>query len=236
MFQIYTMPSEVKSVSKTGYPVLTGIHPQTDNVIMRWGLSNNRNSEFKKVINPGAAIALNCDKPAALEMMSKVVSTPTRFKEEIPQGALAVLRPRSHCGGEGFNVVRGKRKIGDDSYATRFIKTKVEYRVWFAWGEMICARRVCPKNKKAGQYPCRSEWGYRFRKVPERLKTLVPIAAHAIGLETGAADILFKKNRFIFLELNSAPTIDDRRIANFYKHAIANGVKARFGIKVTPTP
>lgn len=52
-------------------------------------------------------------------------------------------------------------------------------------------------------------------------------AVKVIGLELGAADVLYdpKTRKYFFLELNSAPTLDNERILTFFQKAIHDKFK-----------
>jgi hypothetical protein len=169
MINILTIDSEYDSACRLGFKTTTYINKHAedfDNEInIRWGNSHllldkeNKEVDFKNVINPGLIISANCRKHEALKKMSAVVHTPKMFEEAVPDGLLVVVRPVEHAGGSGFSVKNGPLTLEKGhEYATQYIKTKTEYRVWFINGKTLCAKRVCSKDKS--KYPCRSEWGY----------------------------------------------------------------------------
>lgn len=236
MIKIFTIGSESKSAEKLGFPVFLSEMDRIDDhdkdIIIRWGFSyklydkNDQYKEFSKVINPGSKIELNCRKNEALKLLSQVVKTPHIFDKAVPAGKLAVVRPTSHTGGAGFNVMQGPIKLDEWQYSTEFIKTSTEFRVWFAGNKTLCARRVT--KKQIPQYPCRSNWGYKFCKISDRLHRDTLLAKDKIGLELGAADVLYYRNNYYFLELNSAPTLDAKKLVTFYKTNVLKLVKEKF--------
>ncbi len=243
MISILTIGSEFESAQRLGWP--TSIYHKeylsnykADEIVIRWGNSSplydkdGNGLDFPNVVNPASAIAFNCEKNLALEAISKVVLTPTQYKEKVPSGIQAVVRGTSHSGGKGFNVMKGPVKIADWQYATKFIRTKTEYRVWFCGDKTLCAKRV---TKKAVKYPyCRSTWAYRFCKITKELHEQTLKAARAIGLECGASDVLSYRGKYYFLENNSAPTVDHRLIKNFYRGALPILVRKKWPKAVIP--
>lgn len=242
MIKVITIESERKSAEKLGWPTYSSPHFYVDDcendVIIRWGYGAelyNRQmklQEFTNVINPSKAIALNCDKNKALQKLASVVNTPKIYLKKVPKGKLVVYRSTSHTGGNGFNVQRGPIKIEMGRYATEFINTKTEFRVWFANGKTMMARRYTTnKEKLKAKYQCRSSYLYRFyKKVPKSLHDQVLKAANVIGLISGAADILYYRGKYYFTELNSSPSIDDSKgmLVKFYKNNLLNFIKKKF--------
>lgn len=236
---VFTIDSELASAQKLGYETCCYIddyvNAYDNDVIIRWGNSSKvydstgSYREFRNIINPSSAICLNCTKPVALRKMSRVVNTPAIYKVRVPKNKLVVLRPTTHTGGNGFKVVKGplELRIGRE-YATDFIPTKTEFRVWFIGNKTLCAKRVAGKYNEVTEYPCRSNWGYSFCDVHPILHRDTILAAKAIGLDVGAADVLYRKGKFYFLELNSAPTIDDRKILKFFTSNFDKFIKGKY--------
>ena len=241
MLKILTIDSELYSANKLDFPVhtylfnnLVGMY-DTD-VWIRWGngecLFNKEGKavDFKNVINNKDSIYLNCSKEEALEKMAEVVNTPKIYKKYIPPNKIAVIRPICHTGGSGFCIKKGKLKIKDGLYATSFIRTSKEVRVWFCGQYTLMARRVTSNPSKIrAKYKCRSSWAYRFYdKVSDKLHDMTLAAAKKIGLECGAADVLYYQDKYYFLELNSAPTIDAKELISFYRDGIVKLAKQKF--------
>lgn len=221
------------------------------NVVVRWGCSwrlydadNGIDRDFDRVINSAAAIRRNCNKPRSLHLMEQVVNTPkvysygwdvggVRKDIKIPKGEHVVVRDKEHQGGNGFQVKRGPFILPREQHATLFVETKQEYRVWFCGNKTICAERTSryPHVLKR-RFPCRSLWNYIFHSsTPQKLHDDTLKAAAAIGLDFGAADILYKDGKYYFLELNSAPTCDREQLVEFYKNGILEIAKTKKGDK-----
>lgn len=226
---VLTIDSEYNSAVRLGFPTYKYIPSYDENfkdsLVIRWGNSttpydkSGKNIEYKNVINPSKAIYLNCHKNKALETLSSVVLTPKIFKNQVPKGKLAVYRNQEHSSGKSFTVQKGPFKIDEYRYATEFIKTDKEFRVFFCNNKTMMCRRVTYRaDRLKEKYPCRSLWTYSFyKKVPKKLHKQVLAAARAIGLQTGGADILYKNRNYYFLELNSACSLDHKKIISFYK-------------------
>jgi predicted ATP-grasp superfamily ATP-dependent carboligase len=237
MINVFTINNEYDSACRLGYQTFTYrdnyVEEYDSNVNIRWGNSglllnkNGNEVDFKRVINPAHNISFNCRKNKSLKKLAEVVLTPKIYEENVPDGELVVVRPMEHAGGSDFSVKTGPftLEIGYQ-YATQYIKTKTEYRVWFINGKTLCAKRACSRDKS--KYPCRSEWGYIFCPITKQLHDDTVRAALHIGLEVGAADVLSKNGHYYFLELNSAPTIDMMRIERFYKRNLVKLIAKKF--------
>ncbi len=237
MITILTIGSEYRSAVKIGFPTTTDWYEDISqcnpkNVVIRWGNSGmfedakDNEIDFARVLNPGKAIHTNCHKNLALELMAKVVNTPTQYKEKVPNGISAVVRHTNHSGGNGFNVLQGPLKLKLGQYATKYINTKTEYRVWFCGDKTMCAKRVT-KAKVSPPY-CRSQWGYRFCRMNAALHNQALAAAKSIGLDCGAADILQYRGKYYFLENNSAPTLDHSKLVAFYRTNLVELIKSKW--------
>lgn len=251
---LFTIRSEYDSAQKLGF--VTKLFPNipaenfAGDVCIRWGLGgkvlnkNYQEVEFNKVINPGLNISSNCNKLQALITLSKAVNTPKLYQTKVPKGKLVVRRPINHTGGDGFSVQTGPiTLLKDREYATQFIKTDKEFRVYYCANGggkfMMCRRVTFSKRRQAEKFQCRSKWGYKFYKnVPKTLQNQVKKAFEAIGLEFGGADILFKNGKYYFCEINSACTVDMDCIQKFFVTNLKKLVKQKFPkFKITkPNP
>lgn len=237
MVNVFTIESEFESAQRLGFPTYTSFkktfEEHNKDVNVRWGNSGKiedktgRVRDFDMVINPSSKIRDNCRKHEALKRMSKIVLTPKMYEKYVPDGSLVVVRPIEHAGGSDFSVKRGPLDLDYGyEYATDYIKTKTEYRVWFINGRTMCARRARSADKS--EYPCRSEWGYEFCDISPILHEQTLKAANLIGLDAGAADILSKNGHYYFLELNSAPSVDLMRIENFFRYNLEDLIFKKF--------
>ena len=245
MIHVLTVESERNSALRLGYGednLLTEngyTSDFDDGLVIRWGNSYQakykdgermHRVEYKRVINPRSAIKLNCNKPAALNKLSGVVNTPKIWfpGEKVPANETVVYRADRHAGGSGFNVQKGPITVAEEHYATAWIPSTTEFRVWFCGNSTMCGVRW-KRSQCTDKYPCRSLWGYDFKnKVPVALHTATLKAAAAIGLECGAADILYFEGKYFFLELNSAVTIDKLVIEEFYRDRLKRLIKQKY--------
>ena len=236
--KVFTIESERESATRLGFPTHTACcyaHAFDNDIVIRWGNSTwvydkkgSRCIDFKNVINPAPAIKQNCKKNETTKLLAHVVNVPTLYEKSVPKGVLAVIRPLEHSAGNEFSVKEGPFKITPGTYGRRFLKTDAEYRVWFCGNKTMCGRRVKMKVNEDQKYPCRSGWGYEFCEgIALDLHHQTLMAAKKIGLDVGAADVLFYKKKWYFLELNSAASVDHRQIREFYQKALEELVKKK---------
>lgn len=242
---LFTIQSELDSAKKLGfetrlYPHGTPVENFNDDLCIRWGMGSQINSknweksEFKRVLNPADSITQNCNKAEALTILSKAVNTPKLYLSRVPKGKLVVRRPMHHSAGNGFSVQRGFIQLHKgEEYATQYIKTDKEFRVYYCANGggkfMLCRRVTYNKKRQAEKHPCRSKWSYRFLKVvPNTIKTKVKKAFKVMGLDFGAADILFKDGKYYFCELNTAVTIDMDIIQKFFRDNLLKLIKEKY--------
>jgi len=241
---VVTIDSELESARKLGYSTSTFIGDYAskyDNkIVIRWGNSrylydNNgsRQMDFKHVLNPAASIRRNCEKANATKLMSLVVNVPTLWEKNVPKDVLAVVRTHEHSSGHGFSVQKGPFTVPYGQYATRYLdvtKEGAEYRVWFCGNKTMCGRRHKMQCNPDEKYPCRSMWGYTFVDgISKELHIATLLAAKKIGLEFGAADVLFYKGKWYFLELNSAASLDHRVVLEFFQKNLKLLIDKKFG-------
>ena len=229
------------SVKNLGYSTSTWLDGRVEDyqrdVIIRWGnncLINGR--EFPNVLNPARAITLNMSKILAHDALSEVVNTPRMYRKYTPNFGTFVVRPCAHEGGSGFRVVEANGRAINLSqgceYATEYIRTNCEYRVWFCGRRTLRAQRArTPEQQRVAipRFICRSKWGYNFLdEVPTALHNQTLQAAKAIGLDCGAADVLLSNGRWYFLELNSGCSTDLGYLQRWFKEGINRLVNERF--------
>ena len=237
---VITCGNEIESAERLGFKTthVGGDYAKKYNkdVVIRWGNSTPaysddgcRTCEYVNVINPSDAIRRNCNKLQSLKLLSQVVFVPPIYEKKVPTGVLAVIRPLEHAAGNGFNVVTGPHTVSVGTYGTRFLQTPTEYRVWFCGNQTMCGRRVKMKVNEEQKYACRSNWGYEFSGgVSADLHRQTLMAAKVIGLDVGAADLLYYKGKYYFLELNSAPSVDHRVVREFFQNGLDLMFRERF--------
>lgn len=239
---LLTISSELESAKRLGFETHTGVNTSVesynDSIVIRWGRSQlycnkkGRSVDFSNVINPSAAINLNCCKDKSIIRIGRVAPTPKIFTKEIPLGVRAVIRYNEHTNGSDFKVKEGPYKLMDQEYAKEFVDTDIEYRVWFVGNKIFGCKRVPLNVSHTKQLPCRSEWGYKYVKVPSILSSYTLAAAKEIGLESGAADVLEKDGKYYFLELNSAPSIDTNKLIKFFRRGLIELVNHKFHLSL----
>ena len=241
MVKVLTIDSEFKSAQKLGYPTDVAFSSRwadsyDRDIVIRWGNSylyysrddeTKANSDFKNVVNSASSIALNCRKNEASQKMAAFVDTPKLYLGKVPK-RLVVVRPFRHSHGVGFRVLQGPFPLGKDTYATEYINTKTEFRVWYVKNHFLCAKRIPKRGQIVDKYPCRSEYCYSFCKMPAKLTRQVLLAARSLGISFGAFDVLKHKRKFYFCENNTAPTIDHKKIRLFFQKYIPELLKEKF--------
>jgi hypothetical protein len=236
---VFAPNSELKSAQRLGFPTFDHVEKYKEDydgkIIIRWGYGYDAKSkdmifcdskDFENVVNPVDTIQLNVRKHEAIQVLSKVVKTPKIYLNKVPSNRLVVYRPTAHAGGKDFNVKRGPFNIPQGYYATQFIKTNKEVRVFVCGNKTLTCSRE--KAKKDDSDICRSNWRYvNFRKTPKNLHKMVLRAAKKIGLECCAFDILVVKRKYIFLEGNAAPTLE-KAVTQFYKKNLVYLINKKF--------
>ena len=243
---VLTIDSELESARKLGYKTTTYLgdyaHQFDDKIIIRWGNSRwlndttgRRQADVKNVVNPAKSIRRNCEKANSKKLMSQVVNVPTLWEKFVPADIMAVVRPLEHSSGRGFSVQKGPFQVQDGTYATRYLdvtKEGAEYRVWFCGNKTMGGKRYKMDCNPDEKFPCRSLWGYSFcDSISKELHVQTLLAAKKIGLEFGAADVLFHKGKWYFLELNSAASLDHRIVREFFQTNLKLLIAKKFSQK-----
>lgn len=232
--QLYTINSEFKSAQKMGFFTTCSfckLNPAK--IIIRWGNSNRDHKDFPFVINPSISIERNCDKLETLERISKLVVTPKIYSCKIPEGKRAVVRRYAHSSGTEFEVCSGPYILPEGFFGTEFLETDEEYRVWFCGNKTFVAKRVPLTEDDQKAFPCRSNWGYSYRfKGFTLLRQQTIKCAKELGLDCGAADVLKVNGKYVFLELNSAPSIDTKTLITFFSENLKELITKKFNINL----
>ena len=231
MIVVLTRPENAKSAVKLGYPVFTDLSQiPSGSKVIRWGNGLGADSRnWTHVLNKASVMELSTNKLAALQALKRTVLTPDIWEEgdEVPAGLKIVVRPNSHAEGSDFELVTTPRNyvVPDDRHATRFIEGTREYRVWFVHDKYLVAKRV-PRTSEGqtASDPCRSKWAYGpFVEIFPKLKEEMGKARMAIPLDFGAADVLWKDGEgWLFLEINSAPSLDTPTVLGHFQRAISS--------------
>lgn len=204
--------------------------PRAGDFIIGWGNSHVPNwawaarDKHCPVLNHWTMIATAVNKRNALYAFDESGVSIPRFTTRMPQ-ALA-WRNAGHTvmarlelkgmRGAGIYVSYGSRSLPEAPLYTRFIPDCREFRIHIFRGRMINAQEKLKKNGvKHDPYVRSEENGYVFARkniqvpygvIPEARK-----AISALGLDFGAADVLYSenKNQAYILEVNTAPGITD---------------------------
>lgn len=253
---VLTIQKDLKSASELGFETTTRLDGHTEDyddcVVIRYGNSyflrsvNGYISDYKNVINSARSVRDNCrHKDFTLKKISKVVKTPQIWVcgDKTPEGKMVVYRPTKHTQGSSFKVVPGGFTVDPDFYATEWIDTDKEFRVWFVNNgnecQYVIARRfsqIPEENNK--QFKCRSMWSYNFIKKDkfEILKSKVKLISDALKIEFGAVDVLSKDGVYYFLECNTAPSIDYPILKEFFTNGINGIIQTKFKDLLNPPP
>jgi len=230
---LLTPQSEKESSEKLGFDTRLNLYGTIedflDTIVIRWGYGYSaynragKECEYKHFITNYKNIQTNCNKLESTQKLSKVVLTPKIYTKNVPKGKLVVVRPFAHSRGENFEVKKGPLKLKGKTYAADFIKCEKEIRAFYCNGKVMVVSRVTQNEQRLKEkYKCRSLWPYSkpWKKVSKILENQVLKAAKHLGFQYGAFDILCKNDKYIFLENNTAPSLDSNFVINFYKTGI----------------
>ncbi len=248
MIKVFTVDSESPSVTRLGFQTnvqISGfVRDYNNDVCVRFGNSkklyeNSRDKsnqtnyrDFPNVLNLRTSIRANVNKLLALEKLSGVVSVPNILRMEVPNGTKAVIRNYEHSSGSGFEIVNGPIDINwRQKFGTQFLECEKEFRVWTIGNKTLVGKRIATTPEQQRQFPCRSKWGYSFHTDGfPRLREQAIQAAQALNLDISAADVLWDENqrKYVFLELNSCPTIEGQTLIRFFQNGIRDLARQKF--------
>jgi len=242
MIRILAPGFECESAKRLGFPLQVYrfdkyVESFDNDIIIRWGQSyihktkNGISREFKNVLMPSVAITRNANKFSSSKLLAEVVPVPQLFEKKVPNGITAVVRSIEHAAGSNFEIKEGPIDLKSGQYASEFISTDTEVRVWFCGEETLCAKRVPMETNKNEDPRMRACWSYKFcyEKTPKKLHDDTLKAAEKLGLSWGAADILLTENGHYFLELNISPSIDTPRVERMFKTGLMKLLNDKFG-------
>lgn len=127
--------------------------------------------------------------------------------------------------GEGIVICPADGELGDAPLYTQYINKNQEYRVHYAFGEVIDVQRKARstafadedvnwkiRNTANGFIYAREDGVY-----PTDIVTQASRAVEALGLDFGAVDVIFNDNRnkAYVLEVNTAPGLTGTTLANY---------------------
>lgn len=225
MSRILARPRTIKSARLIGYPAyqdsITDLLPGESVII--WGNSDARPIEGHPMLNSNSRICTNKLRMHQTFQAGEVPS-PTLYERDIPDGVEAVIRPLEHQGGSGFMRGRGPLRVPSGHYATEFLESELEYRVFFFNEEKF---NVCRTKTSGDSLECRSQWDYYYCRCGPRISEIVDKARRATQLDFGAVDILDLNGRsnYMVLEVNTAPALDDDRVLGWFQMRLDNWVE-----------
>ena len=186
-----------------------------NDIAIRWG---GMFSVPIKTINTPEATSLAAHKlRSRKKLIEEGVPTPKTWfdiKEAVPP---FIARPSTHSGGRDFFVIHESRNIGKSGwYFSELIEPKQEYRVYVGSNKVIGAYR---KTFKEGEVRANRRvtgllWGALI-DVSDDIKKVSIDACAALGLETGAVDVIVGENPMV-IEVNTTPTISNKNTMSMY--------------------
>jgi len=206
-------------------------------VVINWG-SSKLPAELTKcrVINKPEAVATAANKLSFFAAIVEHASVPnyTTKRDEalawVREGKVVVARTiLNGNSGAGIVLVEEEADIVDAPLYTEYVPKKQEYRVHVFNGEVIDVQRKARKKEVADEdvnWKIRNMAnGFIFARdealgdVPADVLEQAKLAVVGLGLEFGAADVIFndKQQRAFVLEVNTAPGLSGTTLDNYVK-------------------
>lgn len=206
----------IKFAKRTGKPI--------EDLVINWGCYFI-DREYKKILNPDSSVAFAVNKLKAFEYF-RLNDIPVPFhcheKKDIVEGifngpflARTVINGHS---GQGIVVVNPGDPIPDAPLYVEYIPKDGEYRVHVGSGKVLDIQRKKKRNGGVKNHMIRSHangWVFCRENInpPEGLGDLAIRAVNALGLDFGAVDIIYNKQRGLFvLEVNTAPGLEGKTL------------------------
>lgn len=200
-----------------------------------------READGVTYINKPSDIVFNRNKLRALnKMRDDGVRVPLTYEDIVPPTALPVLgRRTSHQGGEDAIMCMQNLDIADarengSQYFIQYIRKSAEYRIHVMNGVVHMASKKLAPRGGDGNNMSRIIWsgtnGWRFEnsrlnQVPQDVKDISVAAVEAVGLHFGAVDVIIGEDNVPYvLEVNTGPSLRDRRVEEYADKFRAHGV------------
>jgi len=198
-----------KKMKKTGKRIKSGLI-EKKNVVLIWG-------KKVKILNQN----INTDK---LEILKKVreagINTPKIYEkfEDIDKFPV-VGRNYHHFGAKDFVLIKSPSEYVKRDYYLEYIRKIGEYRIHYCLGHYYPCKKI-KKYPEANPIVRNHKNGWKFVSYNGKYKDmLVEFAKKIINIvkyDFGAIDCIMDKNhKLYFLEINSAPGLDNKRL-NWY--------------------
>lgn len=219
-----------------------------DKTVLNWGATTDRFPPALlncRIINPPARVDVAVDKVQTFNLFrERGVSSPefTTSKSEATRwcegGSMVFARTmlRAHSG-RGISIMDPDHPDTWDVQAPLYVKyipKKFEYRIHVMRGEVIDTQRKGLKEEFKG----RTDVNHKIRNlangfiyvrndghvVPQCVRAAGIAAVAALGLDFGAADVIYnqKDDRAYALEVNTAPGLSGTTVTNYRDALIAN--------------
>ena len=151
------------------------------------------------------------------------------YRDEIPEDAYPIVCRTVLNGhsGEGIVIADTEDELVDAPLYVKYIKKDQEYRIHVAGGEVISVQR---KARKYDVPDDEVNWrirnhgnGFVFARneveAPDEVTDVATRAVGAMGLDFGAADVVYTRDRKAFvLEINTAPGLEGTTLTDYVNY------------------
>ena len=204
--------------------------PRHGDKIINWGCSgpiNLNGSQTVQLINHPNSIRDAANKLTAFQMMKEAgVSVPlfAARREDVSWPGITVVRHRlSGHSGEGIEIVDAGRDLPNAPLYVQYIPKKDEYRVHVVGTSIIAVQRKAKRNDADEvNWKVRNHSnGFVFVRndvrAPDRVLDEARNAVRALGLDFGAADVIWnaKQQQAYVLEVNTAPGLEGQTVDDY---------------------
>jgi glutathione synthase/RimK-type ligase-like ATP-grasp enzyme len=206
--------------------------PRARDTVINWGCSNLPEKLLVcDVINAPEAVCKAANKLLAFEAMAMAGVLTPRFstvaKDAMEWGYVKVVCRHKLTGhsGEGIEIVQENAAMPDAPLYVEYIKKKEEYRVHVAFGHIIDVQR---KGRNRDVPDEDVNWqvrnhgnGFIYMRggvaLTDRCRALALAAVESLGLDFGAADIIWNErdDTYYVLEVNTAPGLSGTTLEKY---------------------
>lgn len=199
--------------------------------LLRWGSSKRIDYiPEQQTINLRRAISTATDKMDTLDELQRA-GVPTPEYSETPTDLSYPMLARNSSGMQGRDIVPiiqrkdlEARDVNAEFY-TRYIPTKLEYRVHVIDGEIVkLSQKVLKEEENYDPFVRNYETGYRFVNPRTRHPGVqqAVAAVNSLDLDIGAVDMVIgEDDRPYVLEVNTAPSLEEDVSLEVYGDKIA---------------
>jgi len=195
--------------------------------VVNWGSSKPYAAQ--NILNRPSAVQVATNKLSAFAAMDRSnvatvdhTASPEKAKSWQTEGFRVVARTilTGHSG-KGIIIVQPEENLPYAPLYTKYHKKTTEFRIHVFKGKVI---DVSEKRKRSGMEITNSlvrtlnnGWVYCRNNVTvgDSAKVLATSAVHSLGLDFGAVDIIFSKEKYLVLEVNTAPGIENSTLQKY---------------------